>query len=154
MIREMPSRDLTVLESGLTPAEPSLGDYLALFWRARVFIIAAAILGGVTMCALSLTGLRVYEASVTFAVAQSKIGDATKELVSTASFRPMIESLTTATAVIHELGLDKPPHNMRPSEFLEKVMSVTEVRGTNLMRVTVVYTDAVFAATMANSVAN
>jgi len=102
---------------------------------------------------LSLTGPRVYEASVTFAAAQSKIGDGTKDLVSTAAFRPMIESLTTATAVIRELGLDKPPHNMRPSEFLNEVMSVTEVRGTNLMRVTVVYTDPVFAATMANSVA-
>src|SRR5207244_12642941 len=38
--------------------------------------------------------------------------------------------------------------------FLDKVMSVSEVRGTNLMRVTIVYTDPALAAKMAKSVAD
>jgi uncharacterized protein involved in exopolysaccharide biosynthesis len=65
----------------------------------------------------------------------------------------MVESLSTAAAVMREVGLDKPPNAMRPSDFLENVMSVSEVRGTNLMRVTVVHTEPQMAATMANLIA-
>ena len=54
---------------------------------------------------------------------------------------------------MHEAGLDKPPIAMRPSEFVERVMSVNEVRNTNLMRVTITYTDPVLAAKMANDLA-
>lgn len=155
MIREMPSRDLTVLEPGLPPAGPTLADYLALAWRCRLFLILAVIAGAAIMFARSVSGPRVYESTVTFAATQSKIGDETSQAIAgTASFRPMVESLTTAAAVIKKVGLDKAPHQMRPSEFLERVMSVSEVRGTNLMRVAVVYTDPALAATMANSIAD
>lgn len=154
MIREMPSRDLTVLEPGPPAPMPTLADYLAVIWRARVWLVAAAILAGATMFAMSLSGPRVYESTVTFAVSQSKIGEGSQAVGGTASFRPMVESLSTAAAVMHRVGLDKPPNAMRPSDFLDNVMSVNEVRGTNLMRVTVVYTDPALAATMANLVAD
>jgi uncharacterized protein involved in exopolysaccharide biosynthesis len=156
MIREVPARDVTVLEPPPLPpgpAEPTLADYLAQLWRAKIFLVAVAILAGAAMFALSLSGPRVYESTVTFAVTQSKIGEGTQAIAGTASFRPMVESLSTAAAVMREVGLDKPPNAMRPSDFLENVMSVSEVRGTNLMRVTVVHTEPQMAATMANSIA-
>jgi uncharacterized protein involved in exopolysaccharide biosynthesis len=157
MIREMPSRDITVLDSGPLPpgrAEPTLADYLAVLWRAKYWLVAAAIVAGATMFALSLSGPRVYESTVTFAVSQSKIGEGLQAVAGTASFRPMVESLSTAAAVMGQVGLDQPPNAMRPSEFLQNVMSVDEVRGTNLMRVTVVHTDPQLAAKMANLVAD
>ena len=152
-LRQMPPRE----ETGPPPANRAesmeLADYVSLVWRYKVFIVAAAIVAGVTMFAKSLIGPRVYESSVTFAATQSKIGEGGQAAASTASFRPMVESLTTAAAVLRDVGLDKPPKVMRPSEFLSQVMSVSEVRGTNLMRVTIVYTDPTLSATMANSVA-
>lgn len=154
MIREMPSRDVTVLEPGRTPEESSLGDYLALFWRCRVAILAATILGGATMFATSLMGPRIYDSTVTLAATQSKIGDGGQPVAGTAAFRPMVESLTTAAAVIREVGLDQPPHNMRPSDFLASVILVSEVRGTNLITVKVGRADPALAATIANSVAD
>jgi uncharacterized protein involved in exopolysaccharide biosynthesis len=157
MIREMPARDVTVLEPAPLPpgrAEPTLADYFAQLWRARRLLIAVAVVAAAVMLAVSLSGPRLYEATVTFAVTQSKIGEGTQTITSsTTSFRPMIESLSTAAAVMREVGLDKPPNAMRPSDFLDKVMTVSEVRGTNLMRVTVVHTDPALAATMANSIA-
>jgi len=153
-LTQMPSRD----EAGPPPgggAEPlTLADYVALVWRFKAFVVAAAIVAGMTMFAKSMTGPRVYESTVTFVATQSKIGESGQAVASTATFRPMVESLTAAAAVIHDMGLDKPPTNMRPSEFLDDVMSVSEVRGTSLMRVTVVYTDPTLAATMANRVAD
>ena len=154
MIREMPSRDVTGPEPGRTPDETNLGDYLALFWRFRAAILAATILGGATLFATSLVGPRIYESTVTLAATQSKIGDGGQPMATTASFRPMIESLTTAAAVIREVGLDKPPDNMRPSDLLEAVISVSEVRGTNLITVKVGRADPAQAATIANSVAD
>lgn len=153
MTREMPSRDLTVLEPGRTPEAASLGDYLALFWRFRVALLAAAILGGATVFATSFSGPRIYESTVTLAATQSKIGDGGQP-IATAAFRPMVESLTTAAAVIDEMGLDQPPHKMRPSDFLKSVISVNEVRGTNLITVKVGRADPALAAAIANSVAD
>ncbi len=156
MIREMPSRDLTVLEAGAPPPPPmpTLADYLAVLWRAKYLLVLAAVVAGAIMFAMSLSGPRVYESTVTFAVSQSKIGEGLQAVAGTASFRPMVESLSTAAAVMKEVGLDKPPNAMRPSDFLDNVMSVDEVRGTNLMRVTVVHTDPQMAATLANNIAD
>src|SRR6188474_2187104 len=113
MIREVPSRDVTVLDSGALPpgvsrpAEPTLAEYLAVLWRAKYWLVAAAIVAGATMFALSLSGPRVYESTVTFAVSQSKIGEGIQAAAGTASFRPMVESLSTAAAVMEQVGLDK-----------------------------------------------
>ena len=148
--------DATSPDSDQAPAGLVLADYLALVWRFKVFVIATAVVAGVTMFAWSMSGPRVYESTVMFAVTQSKIGEGGGQVVvpNTAAFRPIVESLTTAAAVIQKLGLDKPPNNLRPSEFLDHVMSVSEVRGTNLIKVEVVYTDPTLAATIANSIAD
>lgn len=113
-----------------------------------------ALVAGLGALAISLQGPRIYESTVTFAAGLSKIGDGSQATPSTAAFRPMVESLTTAAAVIKEVGLDKPPHDLRPSQFLSRVIVVSEIRGTNLITVKVGYDDAALAATIANSVAD
>src|SRR4051794_2028578 len=101
MIREMPSRDLTVPLAGPPPEGATLADYLALVWRARIFLAIATIAGGATMFVKSISGPRVYESTVTFAANQSKIGEGNQSMTvgSTASFRPIVESLSTAAVV-------------------------------------------------------
>lgn len=140
-------------------AEPAnaprdLGDYLGLCWRFKAVIAGVALVAGVGAFAFSLVGPRIYESTVTFAAGLSKIGDGAHATPSTAAFRPMVESLTTAAAVINDVGLDKPPHNLRPVQLLSRVMVVKEIRGTNLITVTVGYNDPALAATIANSVAD
>lgn len=135
-------------------APRDLGDYVALCWRFKGLLIGAALVAGLVAVAISLQGPRIYESTVTFAAGLSKIGDGTQATPNTAAFRPMVESLTTAAAVINEVGLDKPPHDLRPSQFLSRVILVSEIRGTNLITVKVGYNDAALAATIANSVAD
>lgn len=132
----------------------TLSDYLARVWRYRVLIGAVTVIAVGVALATSLLGPAIYESTVTFAATQSKIGDSGQPVANTAAFRPMVESLTTAAAVIRETGLDKPPYSLRPSDFLEQVITVAEVRGTNLITVKVDHTDPTMAATIANSVAN
>lgn len=134
-------------------AQRTLGDYIALCWRFRVILAVVAILASLGALALSLQGPRVYSSTVTFAAGMSKIGDGGQPTNTAASFRPMVESLSTAAAVISELGLDEAPHNVRPIQFLNRIMVVNEIRGTNVITVTVSYPDAALASTMANRVA-
>jgi uncharacterized protein involved in exopolysaccharide biosynthesis len=142
------------------PEEPDdigpirLGDYVVLLWRFKWLPILCAVAAGALMFVSSTSGSRVYESIVTFAATQSKIGDTSPATTaSPASFRPIIESRTTALAVIKELGLDKDPYRLTPTALFEEVASVDEVRGTNLMRVIVRFPDAALAARIANSVA-
>ena len=95
-----------------------------------------------------------YEATVTFAATQSKIGDGGGQFQpNTAAFRPMVESMTVAEEVIRDLGLDKAPYGMTPSTFLDS-LGVTEIRGTSLMSVKVTMGDPALAARVANAVAD
>lgn len=135
-------------------APRDLGDYLALCWRFKGLIAGVVIVAALAALAISLQGPRIYVSTVTFAAGLSKIGDGVQATPNTAAFRPMVESLTTAAAVINELGLDKPPHDLSPAQFLARTMVVNEIRGTNLITVTVGYNDAALAATIANSVAD
>lgn len=129
-----------------------LGDYVALAWRFKWLLAVTAVVAGIAMFVTSLSGPRVYESTVTFAATQSKIGDGSGQ-ASAANFRPLVESRTAALAVIQELGLDKAPYFLTPSQFFDQVALVDEVRGTNLMHVTVRFTDPGLAAKIANSVA-
>jgi uncharacterized protein involved in exopolysaccharide biosynthesis len=147
---------MDVTETGRQPAvdEPrTLGDYLALIWTYKLPILGIAVVAGGMALAVSLVGPRVYESIVTFTATQSKLGDAGQVLPNTAAFRPMVESLSTAAAVISELGLDRSSTPLRPSAFLAKVISVNEVRGTSVITVTAQYPDPVTAAAIANKVA-
>jgi uncharacterized protein involved in exopolysaccharide biosynthesis len=134
-------------------APRNLGDYLAVCWRYRVSLAAVGIVAGLGALAISLQGPRIYASTVTFAAGLSKIGDAGQPAHTAAAFRPMVESLTTAAAVIADVGLGEAPHNVRPAQFLNQIMAVSEIRGTNLITVTVSYPDATLASTLANRVA-
>jgi uncharacterized protein involved in exopolysaccharide biosynthesis len=133
----------------------ALGDYLSGLWRYRVPIAVITLAAMALALVISLRAPRVYETTLTMMVSSSKFGDQLGQpaSISVASFRPLIESRSIAAIVIRELALDKPPHGLTPSGFLAGVLSLEEVRGTNLIRLTVRYPDPVLAATIARRVA-
>jgi uncharacterized protein involved in exopolysaccharide biosynthesis len=135
-------------------APRDLWDYLALCGRYKGILAAVTLAAGLVAVVISIQGPRVYESTVTFAAGLSKIGDGTQATPTAAPFRPMVESLTTAAAVINELGLNQPPHNVRPATLLDRVMTVSEIRGTNLITVKVTFADSTLASRIANSIAD
>ena len=64
----------------------------------------------------------------------------------------MLGSRTTASAVIHDLGLDRAPYNVSVSRFLSSIIAIEEVHGTNLIRVTATFSDPQLAAQIAQRV--
>lgn len=131
-----------------------LTDYLSGLARYRVFILLVTLACAAVAAVVVLRAPRSYVASVTLAVTQPKFGVAPNEVgsVSPASFRPLLESRTNAVAVMHDLGLDRAPYNLPVSVFLSSVITIEEVRGTNLIKVTATFGDPQRATQIAQRV--
>src|SRR5581483_10918759 len=114
-------------DSGQPAERQSLAEYGALVWRFRGWLLLATIAGAAVATAVSLSGPPVYESTVTFEVMQSKVGDTfTASGATPATYLPLVNSLSTASAVIDQLHLDRSYH-LRPSDLLNEVMTVEEV---------------------------
>jgi polysaccharide biosynthesis transport protein len=104
--------------------------------RSRL-VIGVAVAAVVVAVAVTLLLPVRYEASATLAISPPKFDENTGPLLTTASFRPYLDSLSNAGLVVGELGLDKPPYSMNSAKFLSKAVSIEEIRNTNLLRVVV-----------------
>ena len=131
-----------------------LAEYLSAIWRYRTLIVVITLACMGAALVSSLMAPRMYEATVTLALNQSKTSDqVASQNLTAASFRPLVESRATALAVILELGLDKPPYRVTPTEFLSGIITVEELRGTNLIRLVARFGDAQLATKIAQRVA-
>ncbi len=143
-------RPLVPDESG-----PGLRWYAGVLWRRRLQIGIVGVVCAVVGLTLSLLTQPSYLATATLAVSQSKVGQevSTSGTPSPASYIPLVRNHNTAQAIITKRGLDKPPYDLTPFTFLDRVFSVTEVRNTNLLTASIVLPDARLAADVANDFA-
>jgi uncharacterized protein involved in exopolysaccharide biosynthesis len=143
-----------------------LAEYASAIRRYRTLIMVTTLACMSAALVFSLVGPRSYEAMLTLAVNQSKTGgtgliaqhQSGDEVVASqglgpANFRWLFESRAMAFVVIRELGLDKPPYRVTPSQFLSGVISVEEIRSTNLIRLVARSEDPELAVKIAERVA-
>src|SRR5688572_1144718 len=95
----------------------NLRDHLRQLRRHRVLIATCTVLGGVVALVAGLVVSRVYVADAALSISRSKIGEGTltSETLSTANFRPLIESRAVATQVVKDTKLDEAPYRVSPS---------------------------------------
>jgi len=146
------------MNSPIAPGDSiNLADYFSGLRRYRTFIVVVTVLCGAAGATTALMRHRPYTASVTLGVTLAKYTTEQDRFVrsvpTAASFRPFIESRGTALAVIHDLGLDKPPYDLDASVFLSQVLSLEEVRASTLLKLTASFSDAERAAAIAQRVA-
>lgn len=141
----------------LVPDEtgPGLRWYARTLWDRRLPIAAASAACAAAGLAMALLTPPSYVATATIAVSQSKVGQevAPSGTLSAASFVPLVRNHNTAQAVIEKRGLDKSPYNLTAFTFLDRVLTVVEVRNTNLLAASAVLPDAKLAADVVNDVA-
>ena len=131
-----------------------LRGYLRTMFAARVLLLAAAVIGALVGLALAWLSTPMYRSTSTLAVSQSKIGEQGFGGAATAaSFLPLVRNYNTAVSVIQKFKLDAAPYNLTPSAFLERTLTVTEIRNTNLLVASVVLPDRQLAANVVNEVA-
>ena len=129
---------------------------LRLLHQQRLFIVSGTVLGAVLALAIAVLSQRTYIADAALVISRSKIGDdvIAADALSTANFRPLIESRVVASQVIKDTRLDQPPHNVSPSSFFGTVVTVDEVRNSSVLLVRGRLNDPTLVADVVNRVAD
>ena len=110
---------------------------LQLLHRHRALIAACTVLGAATALVVSFVISRTYAADAALSISRSKIGEGqmAADALSTANFRPLIESRAVASQVIKEARLDEAPYWVSPSRFFGNVIEIEEVRNSSVLLV-------------------
>lgn len=130
-----------------------LGRYFVLVWRRLPLIASAALLCAAAGWLVASFRPVEYEATATLAVSGSKIGEQSPAVASV-NYRPFIENNSVAAAVVNEFQLGSPPYELTSERFLEGILSLEEIRSSNLIRVHVSLRDPKTAANVANRVSD
>jgi len=122
-------------------------------WR---LIVACTAIGAIVAIVISFVRTRVYAADSALMISRSKIGEGPMQLdvLSTANFRPLIESRAVASQVIKETKLDEAPYWISPSKFFDDVVEIEEVRNSSVLLVHGRLRDPVLVAEIVNRVAD
>jgi uncharacterized protein involved in exopolysaccharide biosynthesis len=133
-----------------------LHRHLRLLNRHRTLILACTLLGVAVALAMSFVLKRTYAADAALGISRSKIGESAiqSETLSTANFRPLIESRAVASQVIKETRLDEAPYWVSPSRFFSDVVEIEEVRNSSVLLVHGRLSDPTLVADIVNRVAN
>jgi uncharacterized protein involved in exopolysaccharide biosynthesis len=126
-----------------------------LLHRHRNLIVACTGLAAATALVVSFVAARTYTADAALSISRSKIGEAqmSADSLSTANFRPLIESRAIASQVIKETRLDEAPYRVSPSEFFGGVVVIEEVRNSAVLLVHGRLSDPTLVALIVNRVA-
>jgi len=143
-----------VTESG----ELSIRDLVEPLWRHKWLILFVALACGGVAVFVAKSHTPRYEAVAVVRVAESKSGD-TAEPARAENFRPLLENKTLAAGLVKDFGLvTEPTYSWEsaggpvpPDRFLEDILDVDQVAGTNLMRVRVKRGDPDQAFKVANA---
>lgn len=110
--------------------------YVRAIRRRWLFIVAGTLLGGaILFWNASLQPLKYQGVTTLLVVPPSEPGGAQ---INPATFRSIVENGTLASQVIAELALGD---QVSPETFVQRALSVEEIRGTNVVRVKVTLTD-------------
>jgi uncharacterized protein involved in exopolysaccharide biosynthesis len=129
----LPSRDLRPRDPDAETLD--IGAYLRVLWDNRGVLALCTIVGAAVALAIGVMGARTYEAESALSISRPKIGEGlpAADLMSTANYRPLIESRAIADQVIKDTGLDKPPYLVSPSRFFGNIVDVEEVRASSVI---------------------
>ncbi len=130
------------------------GRHVQAVWRRRWLLAAVTLVCGLIGFSSSILARRTYEATLTLAASNSKIGEESSSAAVVANFRPLVESRTTAAAAVAKFGLDKPPHGYGPTLFLERALVLEEVRNSSLIRLRVRLHDPAIVADVCTFIAD
>jgi uncharacterized protein involved in exopolysaccharide biosynthesis len=149
-----PDTDHSHARDGLRPEDGALGDspladYLHALWRFRWLLAGGSVLAAVVTYMIALTLTPRFEASAVIMVTASKTGEQVASGLDVRNFRAFVQNQTLAAEIIKEFAL-----NLTPQRFLDDHVNVQEVRGTNLLTVSVTASNPDLAARIANAIAS
>jgi uncharacterized protein involved in exopolysaccharide biosynthesis len=129
-----------------------LRPYAIAVLRHWLVIVLGALAGGVIAFALVSRSVPVYEAHAQmFVLVPKKAVDPAFQTASILNFASLIfDNQELAASVIADMGLDRPPHRLSPSDFYARCVSVSRVGGSNVIAVSARLSDAALSVKTAN----
>jgi uncharacterized protein involved in exopolysaccharide biosynthesis len=139
-----------------SPQSAIASQQLRLLKQHRALILWCSVLGAAVAAAYTFLMPRTYAAEAALGISRSKIGDTlpSADTLSTANFRPLIESGAVAAQVIKDLHLDRSPFDVTLNNFFTDVVDIEEVRNSSVLLVRGRLEDASLVADMVNRVAD
>jgi len=112
-------------------------EQFRLLLRHWPLIVACTAIGAIVAIVVSLVLKRTYAADAALAISRSKIGEgmSATDALSTANFRPLIESRAIASQIIKEFNLSAAPYWVSPNRFFSDVVEIEEVRNSSVILV-------------------
>jgi polysaccharide biosynthesis transport protein len=135
---------------------PGLALYLDALWRARWGLLAGTVLAGVSSWGVSAWMPRQYEATAVVIVAPPKVGQAASggaPGLEVRNYRSYLENQSLIAQLIRQFKLEAAPHHLTPEQFLDRVLTVSDIRDSRLLEVRVTLRDPKLAADVANDLA-
>jgi uncharacterized protein involved in exopolysaccharide biosynthesis len=133
--------------------ESSLADYLHAFWRLRWVLVLGPAVAGIAAYLVALTFEPRFEAIATLLVSPSKTGEQVAPDADVRNFRAFLENQSLAVEIVRQFKLDAPPYQLTPQRFLDRHVTVEQVRGSDLISLSVEMYDPQLAAHVANAMA-
>src|SRR5690242_6653335 len=99
--------------------ERGLLDFVAVLWRWKVAIVAAALIAGVAALTTGRKAPLAYESATTVAIGPTRAGVIPDVTSTVASFRALLENNSIARETIDELHLSNPPYSLTPAAVLD-----------------------------------
>jgi uncharacterized protein involved in exopolysaccharide biosynthesis len=127
-----------------------LRPLLRALYRGRRLLAFGLMIGAAVGAASWMLIGRQYEAVVTLTINQPRT---VTTPANPANYRALLENYSIAAIALKNAGLDQGARAMSPRDFLTEVLTIEEVRGTNLLRIHVRLHDPEMAARVANDVA-
>jgi uncharacterized protein involved in exopolysaccharide biosynthesis len=112
-----------------------IGRYVGVLLRRWWVLAVGAALGVLLAVGAGSLAPSRYESSALLRISPPRFGQAVAG--NAAAVLALIDTRGVAAAVVRELGLDRPPHNLSPRAFIDSALAVEGLPNTNLLRVRV-----------------
>lgn len=135
--------------------ETDLREYGLVLWRHHMMILVSSLVCAALVVVLGLSTRRTYAARAVLAISQSKISSGqvtgSPTAITTAAYRPILESQNLASRIIREFGLDQ--RRFSATGFFGNVVDIEEVRNSTVFILKAALDDPDLAARVANRTA-
>jgi len=134
--------------------QPRLIDALRIVARRRWIIAGVTLMSGVAALVIVLLLPKQYRATASLIVTPPKVSESTPSAATPlGTYRALLQDASLTKQALTDLGLDKPPHNLRPDTVAADNVEIEDVPATALLRVHVQMRDPQLAAQLANKLA-
>jgi succinoglycan biosynthesis transport protein ExoP len=141
---QRPERNVRSTREDDVEDRAELAWYVRVLQRHWIVPLVGAVLGAAVFFVLVGRQPLMYEGITTLLVVPPAKAESAQ--MNPATFRAIAENGTLVSQVIEELKLHAPPDELSPQTFIERRLGVQEVRGTNVVKISVRLSDPRMAA--------